>query len=125
MLFCRNVYKLLHSNQSVKCQSYSILQYYDNGIWLGFLLGKTADVPFQNLLKLCRGNSCSLFPHPPNLKVEELYEAYCIQCRLRDGATNMKHAFSLSPSTKASRESLVELYKNFQECTEVGNATHM
>ncbi|XP_014109682.1 PREDICTED: protein FAM65C isoform X2 [Pseudopodoces humilis] len=52
-------------------------------------------------------------------KVEELYEAYCIQCRLRDGATNMKHAFSLSPSTKASRESLVELYKNVQECTEV------
>ncbi|XP_061297604.1 RIPOR family member 3 isoform X2 [Pezoporus flaviventris] len=51
-------------------------------------------------------------------KVEELYEAYCIQCRLRDGAANMKHAFSLSPSTKASRESLVELYKNFQECTE-------
>ncbi|NXR10202.1 RIPR3 protein, partial [Semnornis frantzii] len=53
--------------------------------------------------------------------VEELYEAYCIQCRLRDGATNMKHAFSLSPSTKASRESLVELYKNFQECTEVSS----
>ncbi|XP_048177936.1 RIPOR family member 3 isoform X3 [Corvus hawaiiensis] len=51
-------------------------------------------------------------------KVEELYEAYCIQCRLRDGATNMKQAFSLSPSTKASRESLVELYKNVQECTE-------
>ncbi|XP_064377571.1 RIPOR family member 3 isoform X3 [Dromaius novaehollandiae] len=51
-------------------------------------------------------------------KVEELYEAYCIQCRLRDGAANMKHAFSLSPSTKASRESLVELYKNFQGCTE-------
>ncbi|KAJ7332033.1 hypothetical protein JRQ81_014213 [Phrynocephalus forsythii] len=51
-------------------------------------------------------------------KVEELYEAYSIQCRLRDGACNMKHAFSLSPSTKASRESLVELYKNLQECTE-------
>uniref|UniRef100_H0ZEB9 RIPOR family member 3 n=1 Tax=Taeniopygia guttata TaxID=59729 RepID=H0ZEB9_TAEGU len=51
-------------------------------------------------------------------KVEELYEAYCIQCRLRDGATNMKQAFSLSPATKASRESLVELYKNVQECTE-------
>uniref|UniRef100_A0A8C8SA44 RIPOR family member 3 n=1 Tax=Pelusios castaneus TaxID=367368 RepID=A0A8C8SA44_9SAUR len=51
-------------------------------------------------------------------KVEELYETYCIQCRLRDGASNMKHAFSLSPSTKASRESLVELYKNLQECTE-------
>uniref|UniRef100_A0A663MXF4 RIPOR family member 3 n=1 Tax=Athene cunicularia TaxID=194338 RepID=A0A663MXF4_ATHCN len=78
----------------------------------------SADIPSQNLLKLCWGNSCSFFPHLPNLKVEELYEAYCIQCRLRDGATNMKHAFSLSPSTKASRESLVELYKNFQECTE-------
>uniref|UniRef100_A0A674I1S7 RIPOR family member 3 n=1 Tax=Terrapene triunguis TaxID=2587831 RepID=A0A674I1S7_9SAUR len=48
-------------------------------------------------------------------KVEELYETYCIQCRLRDGASNMKHAFSLTPSTKASRESLVELYKNLQE----------
>ncbi|XP_029468855.1 RIPOR family member 3 isoform X2 [Rhinatrema bivittatum] len=30
----------------------------------------------------------------------------------------MKHAFSLSPTTKASRESLIELYRNFQECTE-------
>ncbi|XP_060086781.1 RIPOR family member 3 [Heteronotia binoei] len=51
-------------------------------------------------------------------KVEELYEAYSIQCKLRDGASNMKLAFSLFPSTKASRESLVELYKNLQECTE-------
>ncbi|XP_072270251.1 RIPOR family member 3 isoform X2 [Pyxicephalus adspersus] len=51
-------------------------------------------------------------------KIEELYEAYCIQWRLRVGASNMKHAFSLSPTTKASRESLIELYKNFQECTE-------
>ncbi|KAM4033480.1 RIPOR family member 3 isoform 2-T2 [Anomaloglossus baeobatrachus] len=51
-------------------------------------------------------------------KIEELYETYCIQWRLRVGTCNMKHAFSLSPSTKASRESLVELSKNFQECTE-------
>ncbi|XP_053548653.1 RIPOR family member 3 [Bombina bombina] len=51
-------------------------------------------------------------------KIEELYETYCIQWRVRVGACNMKHAFSLSPSTKASRESLVELYRNFQECTE-------
>ncbi|XP_075427372.1 RIPOR family member 3 isoform X2 [Ascaphus truei] len=51
-------------------------------------------------------------------KIEELYETYCIQWRLRVGACNMKHAFSLSPATKASRESLVELYRNFQECTE-------
>ncbi|XP_044519764.1 RIPOR family member 3 [Gracilinanus agilis] len=51
-------------------------------------------------------------------KVEELYEGYCIQWRLRDGASNMQQAFSLSPLTKASRESLVELYRNLQECTE-------
>nr|XP_033771042.1 RIPOR family member 3 isoform X2 [Geotrypetes seraphini] len=51
-------------------------------------------------------------------KIEELYETYCIQWRLRDGACNMKHAFSLHPTTKASRESLIELYRNFQECTE-------
>lgn len=77
----------------------------------------------QNSLKLetyilSQFSMCDLFLF--FLKVEELYEAYCIQCRLRDGASNMKHAFSLSPSTKASRESLVELYKNLQECTEVG-----
>ncbi|XP_018093659.1 RIPOR family member 3 isoform X2 [Xenopus laevis] len=51
-------------------------------------------------------------------KIEELYETYCIQWRLRVGACNMKQAFSLSPCTKASRESLIELYRNFQECTE-------
>ncbi|XP_040290821.1 RIPOR family member 3 isoform X1 [Bufo bufo] len=51
-------------------------------------------------------------------KIEELYETYCIQWRLRVGTCNMKHAFSLSPSTRASRESLIELSKNFQECTE-------
>ncbi|XP_018421893.1 PREDICTED: protein FAM65C [Nanorana parkeri] len=50
-------------------------------------------------------------------KIEELYEAYCIHWRLRVGASNMKHAFSLSPTTKASRESLIELYRSFQECT--------
>ncbi|XP_068120244.1 RIPOR family member 3 isoform X2 [Hyperolius riggenbachi] len=51
-------------------------------------------------------------------KIEELYETYCIQWRLRVGASNMKQAFSLCPSTKASRESLIELYRNFHECTE-------
>lgn len=51
-------------------------------------------------------------------KIEELYETYCVQWRLRVGASNMKHAFSLSPTTKASRESLIELYRNFHECTE-------
>uniref|UniRef100_A0A3P9LJY7 RIPOR family member 3 n=1 Tax=Oryzias latipes TaxID=8090 RepID=A0A3P9LJY7_ORYLA len=45
-------------------------------------------------------------------KVEELYETYCIQWRLCQGAHNMKRAFSLSPSTRASRESLLELSRN-------------
>ncbi|KAM4740352.1 RIPOR family member 3 isoform 2-T3 [Anableps anableps] len=42
-------------------------------------------------------------------KVEELYETYCVQWKLCQGAMNMKKAFSLSPSTRASRESLLEL----------------
>ncbi|CAL8337677.1 unnamed protein product [Lota lota] len=42
-------------------------------------------------------------------KVEELYEMYCIQWRLSEGAIDMKKAFSLSPSTRASRDSLLEL----------------
>ncbi|KAA8593598.1 hypothetical protein FQN60_009714 [Etheostoma spectabile] len=45
-------------------------------------------------------------------KVEELYETYCIQWRLCQGVVNMKRAFSLSPSTRASRESLLELSRN-------------
>ncbi|XP_069006858.1 RIPOR family member 3 [Embiotoca jacksoni] len=45
-------------------------------------------------------------------KVEELYETYCVQWRLCQGAVNMKRAFSLSPSTRASRESLLELGRN-------------
>ncbi|XP_076003401.1 RIPOR family member 3 [Genypterus blacodes] len=45
-------------------------------------------------------------------KVEELYETYCIQWRLCQGAVNMKRAFSLSPSSRASRESLLELNRN-------------
>lgn len=45
-------------------------------------------------------------------KVEELYETYCIQWRLCQGAVNMKAAFSLSPSTRASRDSLLELNRN-------------
>ncbi|XP_065811338.1 RIPOR family member 3 isoform X1 [Labrus bergylta] len=45
-------------------------------------------------------------------KVEELYETYCIQWRLCQGAVNMKRAFSLSPSSRASRDSLLELNRN-------------
>uniref|UniRef100_A0A3Q3KHD9 FAM65 N-terminal domain-containing protein n=1 Tax=Monopterus albus TaxID=43700 RepID=A0A3Q3KHD9_MONAL len=55
-------------------------------------------------------HSCCVHLSP--LQVEELYETYCIQWRLCQGALNMKRAFSLSPSTRASRESLLELNRN-------------
>ncbi|XP_076869921.1 RIPOR family member 3 isoform X2 [Brachyhypopomus gauderio] len=51
-------------------------------------------------------------------KVEELYETYCIQWRLCQGAVNMKRAFSLSPSSRASRESLLELNRNHRHSLE-------
>ncbi|KAM6162967.1 RIPOR family member 3 [Rhynchocyon petersi] len=51
-------------------------------------------------------------------KVDELYEGYCIQCRLRDGASNMQQAFSRCPPSRASRESLQELGRSLHECTE-------
>ncbi|XP_041101069.1 rho family-interacting cell polarization regulator 2 isoform X3 [Polyodon spathula] len=51
-------------------------------------------------------------------KVDELYEAFCIQRRLRDGACKMKQAFAMSPSTKAARESLVEINRRYKEYSE-------
>ncbi|XP_062836710.1 rho family-interacting cell polarization regulator 2 isoform X2 [Anolis carolinensis] len=51
-------------------------------------------------------------------KVDELFEAYCIQRRLRDGASKMKQAFGLSPVSKAARESLSEINKSYKEYTE-------
>ncbi|XP_030636137.1 RIPOR family member 3 [Chanos chanos] len=51
-------------------------------------------------------------------KVEELYETYCIQWRLCQGAVNMKRAFSLYPSSRASRESLLELSRNHRHSLE-------
>lgn len=52
--------------------------------------------------------------------MDELYEGYCIQWRLRDGASNMQRAFSNSTQSRASRESLQELGRSLQECLEVG-----
>uniref|UniRef100_A0A3Q2CAU7 Rho family-interacting cell polarization regulator 2 n=1 Tax=Cyprinodon variegatus TaxID=28743 RepID=A0A3Q2CAU7_CYPVA len=52
-------------------------------------------------------------------KVDELYEAFCIQSRLRDGAIRMKQAFSSSPSTKATKESISEVNRRYKEYTEV------
>uniref|UniRef100_A0A672FYA4 Rho family-interacting cell polarization regulator 2 n=1 Tax=Salarias fasciatus TaxID=181472 RepID=A0A672FYA4_SALFA len=52
-------------------------------------------------------------------KVDELYEAFCIQSRLRDGASRMKQAFSSSPSTKGTKESIAEVNRRYKEYTEV------
>nr|XP_054111436.1 RIPOR family member 3 isoform X6 [Callithrix jacchus] len=52
-------------------------------------------------------------------KVEELYEDYCIQCRLRDGASSMQQAFTRCPPSRAARESLQELGRSLLECAEV------
>ncbi|XP_054462179.1 rho family-interacting cell polarization regulator 2 isoform X2 [Anoplopoma fimbria] len=51
-------------------------------------------------------------------KVDELYEAFCIQSRLRDGASRMKQAFSASPSTKGTKESIAEVNRRYKEYTE-------
>ncbi|XP_074175043.1 rho family-interacting cell polarization regulator 2 isoform X4 [Rhinolophus sinicus] len=51
-------------------------------------------------------------------KVDELYEAYCIQRRLQDGASKMKQAFAMSPASKAARESLSEINRSYKEYTE-------
>nr|XP_035150638.2 rho family-interacting cell polarization regulator 2 isoform X3 [Callithrix jacchus] len=51
-------------------------------------------------------------------KVDELYEAYCIQRRLQDGASKMKQAFATSPASKAARESLAEISRSYKEYTE-------
>ncbi|KAB0404911.1 hypothetical protein E2I00_001220, partial [Balaenoptera physalus] len=51
-------------------------------------------------------------------KVDELYEAYCIQRRLQDGASKMKQAFATSPASRAARESLSEVSRSYREYTE-------
>ncbi|KAM9777010.1 rho family-interacting cell polarization regulator 2 isoform 4-T4 [Syngnathus typhle] len=51
-------------------------------------------------------------------KVDELYEAFCIQSRLREGASRMKRAFTCSPSTKATKESIAEVNRRYKEYTE-------
>uniref|UniRef100_UPI003AAED331 rho family-interacting cell polarization regulator 1 n=1 Tax=Centroberyx gerrardi TaxID=166262 RepID=UPI003AAED331 len=51
-------------------------------------------------------------------KIEELYEAYCLQRRLRDGANKMVKAYTASPGSKEARESLSEANKGYKEYTE-------
>ncbi|XP_029008361.1 rho family-interacting cell polarization regulator 1 isoform X3 [Betta splendens] len=51
-------------------------------------------------------------------KIEEIYEAYCLQRRLRDGANKMVKAYNASPGSKEARESLAEASKGYKEYTE-------
>uniref|UniRef100_A0AAQ5Z9D3 FAM65 N-terminal domain-containing protein n=1 Tax=Amphiprion ocellaris TaxID=80972 RepID=A0AAQ5Z9D3_AMPOC len=51
-------------------------------------------------------------------EIEELYEAYCLQRRLRDGANKMVKAYTASPGSKEARESLAEANKGYKEYTE-------
>lgn len=55
------------------------------------------------------------------LQVEELYDAYCIQRRLRDGASKMVAAFNTATGSKEARESLSEANKGYRECTEASD----
>uniref|UniRef100_A0A3Q0SRF2 RHO family interacting cell polarization regulator 1 n=1 Tax=Amphilophus citrinellus TaxID=61819 RepID=A0A3Q0SRF2_AMPCI len=51
-------------------------------------------------------------------KIEEFYEAYCMQRRLRDGANKMVKAYTASSGSKEAKESLAEAGKGYKEYTE-------
>ncbi|MED6235760.1 Rho -interacting cell polarization regulator 1, partial [Ataeniobius toweri] len=51
-------------------------------------------------------------------KIEEFYEAYCLQRKLRDGAHKMVKAYSANPGSKEAKESMGEATKGYKECTE-------
>ncbi|KAJ4937708.1 hypothetical protein JOQ06_002340, partial [Pogonophryne albipinna] len=58
-------------------------------------------------------------------QIEELYEAYCLQRRLRDGANKMVKAYTTSVSSKEAKESLAEANKGYKEYTEGKNVLLM
>uniref|UniRef100_A0A668T481 FAM65 N-terminal domain-containing protein n=1 Tax=Oreochromis aureus TaxID=47969 RepID=A0A668T481_OREAU len=51
-------------------------------------------------------------------KIEEFYESYCMQRRLRDGANKMVKAYTVSSGSKEAKESLAEASKGYKEYTE-------
>lgn len=58
-------------------------------------------------------------------QIDELYEAYCVQRRLRDGAYNMVRAYSTgSPGSREARDSLAEATRGHREYTEVRDEDH-
>ena len=64
-----------------------------------------------------------MFLHSCNVavtfQVEELYDSYCKQRRLRDGASKMVTAFNSATGSKEARESLNEANRGYREYTEV------
>lgn len=66
-----------------------------------------------------------LLPLLPPPQIDEMYEAYCVQRRLRDGAYNMVRAYSTgSPGSREARDSLAEATRGHREYTEVSNEDH-
>uniref|UniRef100_A0A8C2AAB6 RHO family interacting cell polarization regulator 1 n=1 Tax=Cyprinus carpio TaxID=7962 RepID=A0A8C2AAB6_CYPCA len=61
---------------------------------------------------------CIYFSKREHNLIDELYEAYCMQRRLRDGADKMVKAYTVSPGSREARESLSEANKSFKEYTE-------
>lgn len=74
--------------------------------------------------------AAGLSPHLLSLlssssQIDELYEAYCVQRRLRDGAYNMVRAYSTgSPGSREARDSLAEATRGHREYTEVRDEDH-
>lgn len=68
--------------------------------------------------KMCTYNQITAVNFPFS-QIEELYESYCLQKRLRDGASKMVKAYTSSAGSKEARESLAEASKGHKEYTEV------
>lgn len=60
-----------------------------------------------------------LWAFPLYSQIEEFYESYCMQRRLRDGANKMVKAYTASSGSKEAKESLAEASKGYKEYTEV------
>lgn len=76
---------------------------------------------YQNI-QMCKYNQITAVCPPSNVpfsQIEELYESYCLQKRLRDGASKMVKAYTSSAGSKEARESLAEASKGHKEYTEV------
>jgi len=71
----------------------------------------------NSIISFNYSNAC--LPYSTRLQIEELYDAYCLHRRLRDGASKMVKAYTASHLSKEARESLAEANKGYKEYTEV------